>query len=250
MSEQRVIVRSAAQMRRRRALLVAATAAVLASGWGLYTLGKAQAPGDWRRAEAARQELEAERRALLEENGRLREENRRLSERIVQFRRSADIDRVAADELRQSIETLQSRVAELRKELAFYRGIVSPEEAQTGLQVQEFRVRPADQPGAYRFHLVLIQAVRHNRRISGQVRLRLQGRRNGELVNLEWPEIALDSPARLVFSFRYYQELDATFRVPPTVEPALIQVEIVPGTDRVDSVTELYRWPDLTGDSG
>lgn len=216
-------------------------ALALALAWGIYALGRAQAPGDWERVQVARERLEGERRRLIEENRRLEAENRRLDERVVVLQRAADIDREATAELRQSLREMQERLSEYKKELAFYRGILSPEEAKAGVRVQQLEVDPTGGEDLYRFNLVLIQAARHDRRVEGRVQLRFEGLRGGESVSLGWPDVALDSASRLVFSFKYFQELAGTFRLPQDFDPTLVEIEIAPG-GRSEAFTDSYDW--------
>lgn len=220
-------------------LAVAGGAALaLIFGWGLYTLGKTRAPEDWRRLEAAHERL-------VDERHRLIERNRRLDERLVSLQREADVDREATAELRRSLRRMQEQLSEYKKELAFYRGIVSPEEARTGVRVQQFELAPTAEDRVYRFHLVLIQATRHDRRLDGRVRLRFEGLREGESLSLRWPEVALDSASKLVFSFKYFQELDGTFRLPRDFEPTLVEVEIAPKGGGSEAFTDSYDWRQL-----
>lgn len=213
--------------------------------WGFYHLGQIRAPGDWQRAQVAQERLRDERRRLIDETHRLEKENRRLGERVVALERAADIDREATAELRESLRQMQERLSEYKKELAFYRGIVSPEEAKAGVRVQQFGIADTGETGLYRFNLVLIQAARHDRNIRGRVRLRIEGLRGGESAGLRWSDVALDSPSDLVFSFKYFQELSGTFRLPPAFEPTLVEVEIVPGNSGSEAFTDSYDWPQL-----
>lgn len=214
-------------------------------GWGLYHLGKIRAPGDWQRAQAAQERLRDERRHLIGENRRLEKENRRLGEGLVALERAADIDREATAELRESLRRMQESLSEYKKELAFYRGIVSPEEAKAGVRIQQFGVAGTGESGLYRFNLVLIQAARHDRHIKGRVRLRIEGLHAGESTSLRWSDVALDSATALVFSFKYFQELAGTFRLPRAFEPTLVEIEIAPGNSGSEAFTDSYGWTQL-----
>lgn len=220
---------------------------VLALGWGLYALGQSHAPGDWKRVQTARERLGEERRRLVDENRRLEAEKRRLDERVALLEREAGVDREATADLRQSLREMQEQLSEYKKELAFYRGIVSPEEAKTGVRVQQFKVAATTEDRVYRFNLVLMQASRHDRRFRGRVHLRFEGLRDGESLSLGWPDVALDSASKLVFSFRYFQELDGTFRLPQDFQPTLVEVEIAPGGGDSEAFTDSYDWRQLVG---
>lgn len=246
MSDRRLVVETAARARRRRLLMLALGAFVLLGGWGLYHMGRMNAPSEVvRQVEVAAKRGSADHDELVAENRRLKAENERLSERLTVIKRSAEVDEVADSELHNSLNDLQSRVAELKKELAFYRSIVSPDEAEAGLRVQAFRVDRSRQDEVYRFHLTLIQAMRHEGSVAGSVRMRLEGLRDGESVSLDWSEIALDPGAKLVFSFKYFQELGAAFRVPDNLEPTLVEVEVAPEANGKNAVTETFRWQEV-----
>lgn len=215
--------------------------------WGFYYLGKARAPGNLQQAQAIQERLRDERRSLVDERRALEQEKRRLGERIAALERAADIDREATAKLRESLREMQERLSEYKKELAFYRGIVSPEEARAGVRIQRFEVIDAGEAALYRFNLVLIQAARHDRRIRGRARLRIEGVREGGPATLQWSDVALDSSSDLVFSFKYFQELTGTFRVPREFEPTLVEVEIVPSGGGSGAFTGSYDWPQLIG---
>ena len=46
--------------------------------------------------------------------------------------------------------------------MAFYRGIVSPEQSSAGVRVYELQLRPGSEADLYQYDLVLIQAMRHD----------------------------------------------------------------------------------------
>lgn len=224
---------------------VAGAVLILVLGWGLYSLGKFRAPGELQHAQEARERLEDERRRLIAENRGLKKENRRLGERLVALEQAAEIDREATAKLRDSLQEMQERVSDYKKELAFYRGIVSPEEAKAGVRIQRLGVTDTAEAGLYRLSLVLIQAASHDRSVEGRVRLRIAGVRGGESTSLRWSDVALDSASGLVFSFKYFQELAGTFRLPQEFEPTLVEVEIVPGSRGSEAFTDSYEWPQL-----
>lgn len=245
----RLIVETAAQMRRRRLVVGVISAVMLVAGWGLYMLGRMQSSDSAAQYQVVHQTSELDREQLRAENRRLEAENRRLSEQLTEYERSAEVDQTATAELQESLEQMQARVAELKKELAFYRGIVSPEDG-GGLRVQGLSVNSADEQGIYNLHLTLIQAMRYDSEISGRVHIQLHGVRDGESVTLTWPDLALDSASKLVFSFEYFQELGGAFRLPDNLEPTRIEVEVDPDAGGSEAITQTYRWQKLIDEDG
>jgi len=217
---------------------------LLGGGWGLYALGRSHAPGNWESYQLEKQRLSEARRRLVDENRRLRAKNRGLSERVVALERANDIEQTAESELRKSLSELQGRVAELKKELAFYRGIVSPEEAKAGVRVHQFEVRNGQDSGTYHFRLVLVHAGAEEK-VSGQVEIGVRGVEGDTTRKLSFSEIALDSDGLLVFTFRYFQELAGAFRLPEGFEPLQVRVEVAPEARDKDAFETTYDWQEV-----
>ena len=245
----RVVIQDETHAKRRMWFIAVAAAVVLASAFGLYTLGRMHAPGDFSTYQVSQQRLDAERKRLTQENRRLKAENRALSERIVALNRGNDIDNAASDELRQALTDLQAQVEESKKELGFYRGILSPEGAKAGVRVQQLSLEKMRKPRTYNFDLILIQSARNEKRVQGKINVRIDGLRNDEIISLAWDDVALDSKQDIVFSFKYFQEITQAFRLPDNFEPTLVEIEIDAGK-RDDAFVDRYDWNKLIQANG
>lgn len=226
---------------RRRVLaviLVVLGAAGLA--WGSWELGRRSAGYDLTA-------LAEDKRALERRVERLRETNRELRRRQTQTKRFREVDGQAAESLRKKIVDLQDRILELREEVRFYRGIVSPSDAQAGVRVQDFSMRPAEDDNHYYYELVLIQALEHNDVISGGVRITAEGRHNGESTTVSLAELDDPDGDALWFSFRYFQSFEGTLAFPKGFSPARVKVELIPSGSGNDRVTRTFQWSSLTG---
>ena len=101
----------------------------VAGGAVLYELGRSQGEFDRFEARDARQALQT----------KLSETQQRadtLGEQLSISRRTQLIDKQAYDAVRDDLKQLQEEILELRSEVEFYRGIVSPKERQAGLNIQ------------------------------------------------------------------------------------------------------------------
>lgn len=241
-----IVIQDETQTRRRRILIGVATALALAFAFGLYALGRAQGPGDWSNYQVDQQRLESDRKQLQAEIRKLKKKNRELNERIVMLKRSADINSSADADLRTALTQMQSQVAKAKKDLAFYRGIVSPKEAEAGVRVQQFTVGKTHDKHVYTFDLVLIQSARRDKQVHGKVDLRMDGLRNGEAISLNWKQLRLDPAAQIVFSFKYFQEITGTFRVPKNFDPTLVEIEVDSNAGSDDAVINRYDWDELS----
>ncbi|TVQ68731.1 MAG: hypothetical protein EA372_12970 [Chromatiaceae bacterium] len=216
---------------------------VLGAGWQLYHLGYAQGGDDYGSAKTELRDLR-ERVALLgHENRQLRQDNALLQ-------RELTVEREVSNRVRLDIQGLERRVHELTEEVDFYRNIVSPDELERGLHIHKVQLTPADVPGAYRYQLVLTQ-VQGNRSLEGRVNLQLEGRRNGESIQLEHGDLVPGEADGRSFSFRYFQVVSGRLHLPGDVVPEALVVSVEPEGSHARSVQQREAWSSLfnEGDS-
>lgn len=246
MSDHRLIVQTPERARRQRILVVVLVASALVAGWGLYLLGRIHGRiGPVWQVASVQAPVGNDGEQLGVQNQRLKVKNRRLSRQLAALNRSTEVDQYASAELRSTLDEMQSRLTELKKNLAFYRGIVAPKSAKLGLRVQSLSVLPAGNPGLYDLRFTLIRPMGYDGDVAGQARLTVRGVRNGEAVQLAWFDVALDPASKLEFSFKYYQRLGGVFRLPENMQPTRLVLELDSGADGPDVITRKYRWTEL-----
>jgi hypothetical protein len=171
-----------------------------------------------------------------------------LRRQITVLQTSREIDRETYSQVESDLSDLQQRIQAQEEELAFYQGIISPEDGQVGLRVQTFDVTPAELDRHYLLHLVLVQTISHDSRISGVVRLSIEGSLDGELAALRLDEILPDTASGdIPFEFRYFQGLQQELVLPPDFEPSQVNVEIWPTESGGQRILHSYSWPAALG---
>lgn len=233
------------------ALIGGGSFALAVAAWGLYVYTRASTVTDFERAQLEVEQLREERRELTRELRTSREEVKRLQEQAVYVQRSQDIDSQACTAVRDSLAQLQAEASDLREQLAFYRGIVAPEQSRAGVRVYEFKMAAAPEPGRFRFELVLIQSVRHDKRVAGRIGLELVGQRDGAEARLPWAALVADDAARnLLFSLKYFEEFSGEIVVPQGFEPGRVVVTLVPEGDSAARVEESFDWDRILSGGG
>jgi len=223
--------------RTRSMMVYLVSAALLASGsYLLYELGRYQAGYsllDQRKERVEAQAALAERDASIEE----------LRRQLTLLETSREIDRETYAEVEKNLSQLQARIQAQEEELAFYQGIVSPDDGVAGLRIQSLEVSPADAEQRYTLRMVLVQAIIHDRRVSGTVRLNVAGTRDGQPMELDLGELAADGAADdLAYAFRYFQDLERELILPVGFEPDRLDVEIWPREPRGQQVSHSFEW--------
>lgn len=225
-----------AARRRPLAIYVLTVAVVVAAAYLAFELGRARAGFsvlDHRRDVAALEQR------LHQEQGASDELRRQLA--IAQT--SSEIDRETYARVEANLGELQARIQAQEEELVFYRGIVSPQDGVPGLRIQSVEVLPGDGERRYLLRLVLVQAIVHSRRVSGSVKLQLEGEKDGQTAVFDAAELAAaDSDYDMDYEFRYFQGLEAEVSLPIGFSPLRINVEIWPNEARADRLTESFEW--------
>lgn len=220
---------------RLRLVLAGAALLLLAGMWGLFDWGRKAGGYDSAAAARTRGEMTGRISALEEENESLRRE-------LALLRTADKVDREAYGLVSTELDDLQSQIAELNEELAFYRGIMMPLDGKSGLQIQAVQLHPGGESGKYRLRLVLVQAGRHDGRVKGAVAVNIVG---GDSANGEPGRLALSKLSgegdKLGYSFRYFQILERDFTLPDGFVPAEVEVNLTPAR-KGETVTGSFPW--------
>jgi len=214
---------------------------VLAGAYLSFELGRYEAGYsviDHRRSVAAvSEQLDAE-RATSDE----------LRRQLAIFQTSKEIDRETYSRVEANLTDLQAQIQAQEEELVFYRGIVSPQDGIAGLRIQSLDALPADAENHYLLRLVLVQAIVHSRKVSGVVKLQLEGMRDGQMASFDAAELVADGgDYDMGYDFRYFQGLECELALPVGFEPARVNVEIWPNDTRAEKVNQSYEWSAITG---
>jgi len=179
---------------------------------------------------------------LAELTGRhqlLNERYEEVQDSLVQLKRQLHIDDSAYTQLRSELEQSNIRLAELRSELKFYRSIISPQEGQQGVRVQEIVITPTVQPRTFAYKLVLIQTLQKGKELSGTVRFTIKGESDGEPSTIHHPGEGQD---KLPVNFKYFQSLTGTLDLPDTFNPIEVRVELAGKKNKSLIKEKWYPW--------
>jgi len=174
--------------------------------------------------------------------------NQKLSEQVAILETNEKVKAEAYRRVEAQLTELQATILEQQEDLAFYRGIVSSDQ-QTGLRIQDFALSAAPDKESYILRLVLAQAIRNDRRVSGRVDLSVEGTRDGESITLDLKELTGEAQnfEPLKFSFRYFQNLQADLVLPDGFAPVRVIVKLTPKTKSVKVIEKIYEWSAQTG---
>jgi hypothetical protein len=224
--------------RRRPVSLLALTGALtVGSLYLVFELGRHQGGYSILDHRRDRAELAA---GLAEEQATNEELRRQLA--IVET--ASEIDRATYEQIRAMLGELEAQIQAQEEELVFYRGIVSPQDGIAGLRIQSLEVLPGDGEGRHLLRLLLVQSIVHSRRLSGNVKLQLEGMRDGQMASFDVAElVAPGEPYDMAYEFRYFQGLETELQLPAGFEPLNVIVEIWPNEARAERINQTFEWP-------
>ena len=226
-----------------RAILVRAFLVLLALvvGYLVFEYGRISAGYDTVDAANARSELLAHIDTLDDEIETLKQE-------VALQETHRAIDREAYKEVEGSLIALQAKIAEQEDAIAFYRGIVSPADGKPGLRVQDFKLTRGGEEREFNLRLVLVQVMKHDRKVSGNVSVSVEGSEDGEVKSYALTELLpVDADRAWPFSFRYFQDFDRQLVLPDGFTPERVHVEVRSRTRSISSIEESFAWATSQG---
>lgn len=220
---------------------IAMAALVAICGYLIYEFGRIQA--SYNIVDAGR-----ERQSYEDRIAELGDQIDSLNETVARLETNRDIDKSAYQDVESSLLELQAKIQEQTAEIAFYRGIISPEDGVAGLRVQDLRLSRAGTERAYNVRLVLVQSLKHDRTVSGDVNLIVEGVQNGSEVSYPYAQLLdADADGNWAFKFRYFQDFDREIILPDGFTPESIRIEVRSKTRSISSIEESFTWATSPG---
>lgn len=211
---------------------------LLLLNWLAYEHGRNVAGFDRMEATAVMDELH---RQILE----LEQENDEIQQHNAMLERNSQIDEDAGKYLEDTFSETQSDIQELKKELEFYKSIVSPEQSKRSLVIQAIQVIELED-GRFRYKLTISQKGRNDKLVRGSLSIAVIGHKQEQPVTLKLSEISDEKKQRLKFGFKYFQNFEGTMRLPESFWPEYVRVQVKPKLRSIDAMNEQYAWSDLT----
>lgn len=209
---------------------------IVASGYLVFEFGRIQAGYNIVEAVGERQNYEEH---IMQLDNDIIE----LHQEVALLETHRNVDRIAYKDVEKNLLTLQAKIQEQRDAIAFYRGIVSPTDGNSGLRVQDLKLTRGKVEREFNVRIVLVQAMKHDRKVSGDVNLSVEGSQDGVETSYTFAQlIAAGEEKRWVYSFRYFQNFDRQLVLPDGFTPERIKIEVHSRTRSISSIEESFDW--------
>ena len=191
-----------------------------------------------------------ERRALIEERDQLQEqvieanqETRGFRQRVGALEKGGEVDRQAAEGIRQTVKSLKAQVSTLEEEVSFYKGIMAPSGQDKGLRISKIDIQALDQDDKFRYSIMMTQVADNSSYIKGVAAVNFVGIEAGKRKIIPLRE--LDDQVNelgVKFSFRYFQEIAGEVRLPANFKVEQVQVVLQSSGSKAQRVEETIEW--------
>jgi hypothetical protein len=155
-----------------------------------------------------------------------------------------EIDDQASESVRTELKDLQRELLELKEELAFYRGIVSPKEASQGLYIQTFNITKNDEERSFRYKLVLTQVLKNDRHVRGKIDVMIEGimEEDGRQEQIRLRDVTVSKNRDLEYRFKYFQSFEGDMKLPDGFVPIRVIVTVTPRYRSQKQIEKVFNW--------
>ena len=187
--------------------------------------------------------LKLERETLVSRIAELESRNHSLVQKNAHLGGSSKIEREAYQLANQELVKLQRELLAQKEELIFYQGIVSPKDADLGVNLQSFEVRKKNNQNQYSYKMILTKSGKSTKKVKGGASVLIRGEAGGSVSEFKISDLALEKPTKATkFSFRYFQVFEGDIALPDGFEPFEVEIGIKSTTKKVKSFSETISW--------
>ena len=224
---------------RNAAVIIIFMLVYLGSCYGAFYYGHERSGIDSHALQAAYDNIQQQFNESSQENAKLRED-------VAAMKQSAAIDKRAYNDVDGSLKSMQKEVLELKQQVAFYRGIVSPTQGAAGLNITSFKLNKLGEDAGYHFKLVLTQVKQNTRIIRGKASILIDGLDNGRPMQLDIASLTGKSKPDLELRFKYFQTIEGDMVLPNGFVPSSILVDLKASGGDQNTIKRTFNWLDVS----
>src|SRR5262245_23662119 len=210
-------------------------ALVAAIGWGTYRFGMEF--GGLRQTESER--------ALSRLEGEIKQRDAELAElrsKAAAAERQLHIERATHVDLSRQLKSLSEENAALREDLAFFQSLMpAGSKEAAAVSINRFRVQPESVPGEYRYRLLLVQTGQRVKEFQGNVEFVLNVEQSERKFVVMLPAEDNRDAREFQVSFKFFQRVEGTFKVPPGAVVRSMQVRVFENGVKTPKLTQMVN---------
>ena len=200
-----------------------------------YTLGLKQ--GGWNKNVTV-QEIEKLRQLTTSKDSLIED----LNKKLIIAQQDSKVDKETLNEMINQTETVRRDFAILKKELAFYQGIISPKTTEIGLHIHSLKIFALPEKRTFQYKLMLTQAQKKVKTAIGKVLLSIDGMQGSKPVILKMSTFSKEYAGGHVYKFKYFQKFEGIIKLPENYVSKIVSVTLKPKYGK-KVVKKEFDWP-------
>ena len=165
--------------------------------------------------------------------------------RATMLKHNSRINDDASVQVKESLAAVQDEVLGLKKELAFYKSIVAPEQSGQSISIQTVQLKKNETDG-YQYKIMVSQQGRNDKLVRGTINIRIKGTSKGKSVTYSLSDVSKDVKEPMKFGFKYLQNFEGLVKLPVAFIPDSLHITANPKAAKIKAIDEQYAWSDLT----
>jgi hypothetical protein len=209
---------------------------ILIAGGGFYLYG-------YNRGVFVNGDARDERDQLLDQVAVMGRQMEELNQELINREQAGLVDRQALDEVQGTIMNLRETISQLQEDVLFYKQIMSPENADTGMMIGGLDLVSTDEPGRIRYRLELRQLGNNDNVISGYTNVNILGSRDKQEISMPLRSLATEEDQLdIKLQFRYFQNIEGELILPGDFEPVAVQILAVDEGKNGKTFQKSFAW--------
>ncbi len=168
-----------------------------------------------------------------------------LQQQVANLESGRAIDDLAKQEIQGTIQALREQVAQLKKDVSFYKNIMAPNSNKRGLQLQKVEIRSTAAERRFAYKIVLTQVADNKSYVTGVVAVNLIGYTEGEKEVLPLRDISELEELGIKFRFKYFQDMTGELVLPEGFQPESLQVVAQSSGKKASRLEQSLPWQNL-----
>ena len=179
---------------------------------------------------------------LLSSNKELKKQNQELDKQALKLERLADIDNGTSIRLQNEIKSLQEQVFNLRRELTFYKGIITASSYSRGLNIQGLHIETTRKQTFFKYKLVLTNIGNSDSITEVTIDMSVEGNDKSGFRTLSSGDMILGAELKRKIKVRNFERIEGNFSFPNGFEPLRVLVDLQQHDKEKMRLHRIFEW--------
>jgi hypothetical protein len=178
---------------------------------------------------------------LLSSNKELEKQNEELDKQVLKLERLADVDNGTSIRLQNEIKLLQDQVFNLRRELTFYKGIITGSSYSRGLNIQGLHIETTRKQTFFKYKLVLTN-IGSDSITEVTIDMSVEGNDKSGFRTLSSGDMIPGAELKRKIKIRNFERIEGTFNFPNGFEPLRVLVDMQQHDKEKLRLHRVFEW--------